>query len=153
MARVQFTISDEDRDRLVEQARADGVSLSEWLRRAAKAHLDYRKRAMSRKSLIEVYRELVPEAEQVDPLKSPIPIAPFFRDVEVGNEVDPAEEAGSHLKDKLVARGLNYPPRTGEDLRAFFDEIDALNGTEVEPDWEDNLRVLDESIREGLPDV
>ncbi len=153
MARVQFTISDEDRDRLVEQARTDGVSLSAWLRRAAKAHLDYRKRAMSRKSLIEVYRELVPEAEQVDPLKSPIPIAPFFRNVEVNNEVDPVPSAGSHLKDKLVSRGLNYPPQTGEDLRAFFDEIDALNGDEAGLDWEEHLRILDESIREGLPDV
>ena len=39
MARIQLVLPDEDRDRFVHQARREGVSLSEWLRLAAKERL------------------------------------------------------------------------------------------------------------------
>ena len=39
MARIQLTIPDEDRDRLVAQARREGMTLSAWLRVAAFNHL------------------------------------------------------------------------------------------------------------------
>ena len=40
-----------------------------------------------------------------------------------------------------------------EELRAFWKWCDAQNNLEREPDWEEHLRNMDESIREGLPDV
>lgn len=42
MARVQLIIPDEDRDRLVYQARLEGMTLSGWLRAAAEERLKRR---------------------------------------------------------------------------------------------------------------
>ena len=39
MARVQLVMADEDRERFVEQARREGMSLSAWLRAAARERL------------------------------------------------------------------------------------------------------------------
>ena len=36
-----------------------------------------------------------------------------------------------------------------EELVAFFRECDALPGPDREPDWEDHLRVIEESRRRG----
>ena len=40
-----------------------------------------------------------------------------------------------------------------EDLKRFFNECDARRGPGVEPDWEEHLRTLHESITDGLPNV
>jgi len=40
-----------------------------------------------------------------------------------------------------------------EDLKRFFEECDARRGPGVEPDWEQHLRTLHESITDGLPNV
>ena len=40
MARVQLVMPDEDRDRFVHQARREGMSLSAWLRAAARERLE-----------------------------------------------------------------------------------------------------------------
>lgn len=45
MARVQLVIPDEDRDRFVQQARREGLTLSAWLRATAHARLEYRQRS------------------------------------------------------------------------------------------------------------
>ena len=42
MARVQLVMPDEDRDRFVHQARREGMSLSAWLRAAARDRLETR---------------------------------------------------------------------------------------------------------------
>ena len=42
MARVQLVMADEDRDRFVHQARQEGMSLSAWLRAAARDRLEKR---------------------------------------------------------------------------------------------------------------
>ena len=44
MARVQLVMSDDDRDRFVHQARQEGMSLSAWLRAAARERLETRQR-------------------------------------------------------------------------------------------------------------
>ena len=44
MARVQLVIPDEDRDRFVHQARREGMTLSAWLRTAARERLEARQR-------------------------------------------------------------------------------------------------------------
>ena len=44
MARVQLVMADEDRERFVEQARREGMSLSAWLRAAARERLAMRRR-------------------------------------------------------------------------------------------------------------
>ena len=108
---------------------------------------------MSRKSLIQVYKQLVPEAEQVDPLNSPIPLGPFFERLDPAKQSESKEDIDGYLKAELLERGRANPPITEKEARAFFKEIDALNSAGVEPEWEDHLLALDESIREGLPDV
>ena len=45
------------------------------------------------------------------------------------------------------------PFQSREEVYAFFREISGQDGPEREPDWEEHLRNMDESIREGLPDV
>ena len=42
MARVQLVMADNDRDRFVHQARREGMSLSAWLRAAARERLEAR---------------------------------------------------------------------------------------------------------------
>lgn len=44
MARVQLVLPDADRDRFVDQARREGMSLSAWIRAAAREHLETRQR-------------------------------------------------------------------------------------------------------------
>ena len=45
MVRVQLIIPDEDRDRFVYQARREGLTLSAWLRAAARERLEDRQRS------------------------------------------------------------------------------------------------------------
>ncbi len=42
MARVQLVMADDDRDRFVHQARQEGMSLSAWMRAAARERLETR---------------------------------------------------------------------------------------------------------------
>ena len=44
MARIQLLLPDEDRDRFLHEARKEGISLSEWLRLAARERADRRQR-------------------------------------------------------------------------------------------------------------
>ena len=88
MVRVQLVIPDADRDRFVHQARREGMTLSAWLRTAA--------------------RERLEEQQGAEPFESP------------------------------------------EDLEAFFDTCDALEGPTSEPDWGEHLDVISESRRQGL---
>ena len=59
MARVQIVVPDEDRDRFVHQARREGMTLSAWLRAAARARLE--------------------ERQQVQRFESPEDLEDFFR--------------------------------------------------------------------------
>ena len=43
--------------------------------------------------------------------------------------------------------------KSREEIYAFFREISGQDGPEWEPDWDEHLRNMDESIRKGLPDV
>lgn len=58
MARVQLVIPDEDRDRFVHQAQREGMTLSAWLRAAARRRLK--------------------EQQQPHPFKSPADLEEFF---------------------------------------------------------------------------
>ena len=71
MARVQLVMSDEDRDRFIHQARSEGMTLSAWLRAAA--------------------RERLKERQQVVPFESPAELEGFFRacDTLEGPEMEP----------------------------------------------------------------
>lgn len=42
---------------------------------------------------------------------------------------------------------------TVEELMAFLRECSANSGLEREPDWEEHLKNIDESRRQGLPEV
>ena len=54
MARVQLVIPDEDRDRFVHQVRTKGMTLSAWLRAAARDRLEKRQRTKSFESAADV---------------------------------------------------------------------------------------------------
>ncbi len=88
MARVQLVMADEDRERFVNQARREGMSLSAWMRAAARERLEARQR--------------------VKLFESP------------------------------------------EDVREFFRSCAALDGPETEPDWDEHLRVINESRATGF---
>ena len=77
MARVQLVMSDEDRDRYFRQAQSEGMTLSAWLRAAARERLEAR--------------------QQVAPFKSPAELETFFRscDALAGPEMEP--EWNEHL--------------------------------------------------------
>lgn len=77
MARVQLVMSDEDRDRYFQQARREGMTLSAWLRAAARERLEAR--------------------QQVAPFKSPGELEKLFRacDTLPGPEMEP--EWSEHL--------------------------------------------------------
>ena len=87
MARVQLVMADDDRDRFVHQARLEGMSLSAWLRAAARDRLERR--------------------QSVTRFQSP------------------------------------------DDVEEFFRSCAALEGPEVEPDWDEHLHAIDESRRRG----
>ena len=87
MARVQLVMPDDDRERFVEQARREGMSLSAWLRAAARERLEKRR--------------------SVKQFESP------------------------------------------EDVMEFFRSCAALDGPETEPDWEEHLRVMNQSRASG----
>jgi len=54
MARINLVISDDDRDRFIYQARREGMTLSAWLRSAARERLERARRARSFESLEDV---------------------------------------------------------------------------------------------------
>ena len=56
-------------------------------------------------------------------------------------------------RERFEARGPDKRFTSVEELREFFRTRTGLDGPEREPDWEEHLRTLDESIRQGLPDV
>ena len=55
--------------------------------------------------------------------------------------------------ERLEARQRAKRFESPEDLRRFFEKCDAQRGPGVEPDWEEHLQTLHESITRGLPDV
>ena len=71
MARVQLVIPDEDRERYAHQARREGLSLSAWLRAAA--------------------RERLLRRQQIHPFRSPAELEAFFRQCDAldGPAVEP----------------------------------------------------------------
>lgn len=91
MARVQILMSDEDRERFVYQAKREGMTLSAWLRLAA--------------------------------------------------------------RERLKAKQKQKPFESVEELEEFFRQSDERRGDGVEPDWEDHLKVINESKMRGLPEV
>ena len=48
---------------------------------------------------------------------------------------------------KPKSKGFKSP----EDVRGFFRQYSGLDGPETEPDWEEHLRVLNESRMRGMP--
>ena len=56
MARVQLLIPDEDHDRFVHQARMEGMSLSAWLRAAARQRLADKQRSVPFESVEDLQR-------------------------------------------------------------------------------------------------
>ena len=78
MARVQLIIPDEERERFVDQARKEGMTLSAWLRAAGRQRLQERRRA--------------------EPFESPADVRAFFAacDALEGPESEPEWE--DHLK-------------------------------------------------------
>ena len=85
MARVQLVMPDADRDRFVNQARREGMSLSAWLRAAARERLETR--------------------QSVKLFKSPEDVKEFFRScaAQEGPETEP--DWSDHLRVINESRG------------------------------------------------
>ena len=85
MARVQLVMPDADRDRFVDQARREGMSLSAWIRAAARERLEAR--------------------QSVKLFKSPDDVREFFRHCATldGPETEP--DWGEHLPVMNESRG------------------------------------------------
>ena len=74
-----------------------------------------------------------------------------------------AEREGKTLDAWLISVARQHSPQTTapvddrfrsvEELRAFFREVAANAGPGPEPDWEEHLRNIEESRRQGLPEV
>ncbi len=131
MAKVQFTISDEDRDRLVEQARQEGKTLSEWLGAAV--------------------RELLAQRNTVGSCQSR-PDEPV--DLHGCSNSDP--DAGldwRKYRDAILAWQPIAPIRSDEETKAFFKACDSLQGPGSEPDWEDVKEAMSDDLLNRLPDT
>ena len=89
MARVQLVIPDEDRDRFVHQAKREGMSLSMWLRTAARDRLRQQQRS--------------------DPLESTADLDAFFRtcDALEGPMVEPDWEEHLMVINEALERGAS----------------------------------------------
>lgn len=89
MARVQLVIPDEDRDRFVHQARREGMTLSAWLRAAA--------------------RERLRERQRAKPFQSPEDLEEFFRacDSLEGPEKEPDWDQHLDLINQSRRRGIS----------------------------------------------
>ena len=77
MARVQLVIPDGDRDRFVHQARREGMTLSAWLRTAA--------------------RERLEEQQRDDPFDSPADLEGFFRECDALEGPTPEPDWVEHV--------------------------------------------------------
>ena len=88
MARVQFVISDEERDCFVDQARREGMTLSAWLRAAA--------------------HERLAAHQRVKLFESPEDVEEFFRacDALEGPETEPDWSEHLRVISESRARGL-----------------------------------------------
>ena len=60
---------------------------------------------------------------------------------------------GVLLRDSLPARYPKEPFKSDEELAEFWRQCDARRDLEREPDWEEHLKVINESRSKGLPDV
>ena len=89
MARVQLVIPDQDRDRFVHQARKEGMTLSAWLRAAA--------------------RERLRQRQQSKPFQSPEDLEEFFRacDRLDGPETEPNWDQHLDLINQSRRRGAS----------------------------------------------
>ncbi|MCY4528469.1 MAG: hypothetical protein OXD46_05490 [Chloroflexi bacterium] len=88
MARVQLVMPDADRDRFVDQARREGMSLSAWLRAAA--------------------RERLETSQHVRLFESPEDVKEFFRSCAVldGPETEPDWSEHLRVMNESRATGL-----------------------------------------------
>ena len=74
-----------------------------------------------------------------------------------------AAHDGKRLEEWLIFIARQHSPepppptrdrfKSAEELMAFLKKCSAESGLEREPDWEEHLRNIDESRRQGLPDV
>ena len=55
--------------------------------------------------------------------------------------------AAAHTR--LEERQRFKPFESSEDIKEFFKACDALEGPETEPDWEEHLRIINESRASG----
>lgn len=91
MARVQLLIPDEDRDRFVHQARREGMTLSAWLRTAARQRLE--------------------EQQRTEPFRSAADLEEFFRQCKAldGPPSEPEWDEHLHVINESRRSGASNP--------------------------------------------
>ena len=86
MARVQLVMPDDDRERFVDQARREGMSLSAWLRAAARERLEAR--------------------HSVTLFESPQDVEEFFRSCAALDDPETEPDWGEHLRVMSESRAI-----------------------------------------------
>lgn len=128
MVRIQLDVPEEEREQFAKQAEREGMALDAWLIAAA------RQRATN---LSARPKDAPDRFESVEEL------------------MDFLEEcrANSGLKPELDTDESTRGFASVDELEEFFRWCDSLQDGQREPDWEEHLRNIDASRREGLPDV
>ncbi len=139
MAKIQIDIPDEEHKRFRQQAERDAVTLSEWMIKAAQLHLNS--------------RGLLKEHKQGRRFKSEAEIREFFR---LCDELTAEEGSGRKVHEEGRIHepfATTEPFKSAEELEAFFRYCDTLDGPDREPDWEEHLKVINESKMSGWKSV
>lgn len=135
MARIQIDIPDEEHKSFSRQAKEDGLTLSEWMTKAARLHLKA--------------RGLPDKQKYGEQFKSDEEIREFFR---LCDELTAEEGPGRKVHEERRIHepfATTEPFKSSEELEAFFRYCDTLEGPDREPDWEEHLKVINESKMSG----
>jgi hypothetical protein len=141
MAKVQFTITDEDRARFIKQARIEGMTLSAWLRAAAQEHLAKQQPAKLDDYVLD---------ESVNDKGYLVDLTPFFQGFPPMPEVGDKEGWGEYFE-RLEGQPRPKPIESYEEATAFFEELNKNRGPKVALDWEEEKAAINESRLRGLP--
>lgn len=125
MARIHIDIPDEEHRRFRQQAEQDGLTLGEWMTKAAKLYL---------KS-----RGIHDELKYGKPFKSEEEIREFFRAID---EQQSAERKVQEERPIHEPFATTEPFKSVEELEAFFRYCDTLDGPDREPDWEEHKQLI-----------
>ena len=136
MAKMHIDIPDKELERFRQQAEQDGLTLSEWMTKAARLHL--KSRGLLGKQKYGKQFESVEELEA------------FSRAIDENQSVERKVHERRRIHEPFAT---TEPFKSAEELEAFFRYCDTLEGPDREPDWEEHLEVINKSKMSGWTSV